>query len=695
MTLFPGGCLDELERRGFKVIALTPLGMEERKRLVTDYLGKFGKRLEPELENMISGSDLLKNPLLLCSLLNELRIFGLHEGLRDQSAMLLSAASPEDFFELILQRLELDFELERPHLVRDLMCAVHASKHGLSEPELMELLTLTRLDLSQIISSLGPHFIEANGLLGFSHSFLKEAVEHRYLSRPGDLKRAHRRFADYFEALPPNSVRVMEELPYQYFSSGQNRKLRDILVSPLAFPRMAEDDPYALCTLWNSLLGQYNPGAPYRRVLATILDGDTRLTYARAAGQFLALYACYADALYFDNCYLKDCTRRYGGDSPEAALAYGIIAEVQSSMSRYKQALSAALRSNAILDDYPKADAYAENLNVIANVYFHQGDYAKSLETNLYALALYREQYGENYPRTAACYQEIAWDYEATGDSKTAEEYLIHSLRIRRLLFGENHPETASCYTILSWVYDSLGTYTAAMDCAYKSLDICRSVYGMRHPETGMAFKLAGTAQYRIGRYEEALALYETFKDIALSTYGEYHSRSSQGYFQTGLARFRLSDYVGALAQINRSTNIDRHLMGDDAENDLAVNYNYAGACSMMLGKTDEALALLTRARTVSEAWERSYDLIESHYFLGHVYLRLDRTEEALTAFGKALSLNMASCGDDHPETGRYHYAIGQVPGAQEARRHLDEAERIFALTDTHHLMAEVDRLMP
>jgi hypothetical protein len=135
-----GRQLKKLRDRGWPVLQIRPLTIEERCQMVAKYLASYGKSLSPVRTQRLIEANLATNPLCLRTVLEELRLFGSHEQLDERIADYRSAAGPEQLFVKVLQRFEQDFESDRRGLVRDAFSLIWASRAGLSESELADLL---------------------------------------------------------------------------------------------------------------------------------------------------------------------------------------------------------------------------------------------------------------------------------------------------------------------------------------------------------------------------------------------------------------------------------------------------------------------------------------------------------------------------------------------------------------------------
>jgi AAA ATPase-like protein len=219
ISTFPGHCLDELTRRSWPTLCVTPLTEDERRQFIADYLKQYGKQLGSDLVNRIAQHFATGNPLYLRALLEELRLYGSHHTLAVRIDHYLEAPKADALFELILERFEQDYDRERPGLVRDAMTMVWAGRRGLAEAELLDLLggedrPLPPAYWTPLHLAADAVLINRSGLIGFAHEYLRQAVERRYLPQAQLQYTAHGLLATYFASCELSSRKV-EELPWQ------------------------------------------------------------------------------------------------------------------------------------------------------------------------------------------------------------------------------------------------------------------------------------------------------------------------------------------------------------------------------------------------------------------------------------------------------------------------------------------------
>jgi tetratricopeptide (TPR) repeat protein len=202
----PGDSEDELHARGWleNKLSVPPLDHQERKQIINGYLGRFTKNLESKLVDLLASAPQTSNPLFLRVVLDELRIRARHEELGPMLTKMLEAKDPAELFAQVLKNLE-EFDRERNKLVREAMGYLAVARRGLSEGELLQLLSpdalpainpLPRHYWSPLYLALEDSFVSRNGQLSFFHNYLQQAVEKEYLDEARERKEVHGRLGE-------------------------------------------------------------------------------------------------------------------------------------------------------------------------------------------------------------------------------------------------------------------------------------------------------------------------------------------------------------------------------------------------------------------------------------------------------------------------------------------------------------------
>lgn len=228
LSTTPGESNARLEERGWDRLDVQPLmDRTVRAAIVRRYLGEFRKAITDRQVERLTADEKAASPLFLRVVAEELRIHGEHETLDDAIDRYVRAGELLDVFDIMLGRMEVDYGVKS---VRELLCAVWASRSGLTESELLGITGIVRLDLSRLLLAFDYHFVQREGMLGFFHDYLRRAVERRYLSRASDKHSAHSSLITWFDALPAGE-RNSRELAWNLHAIGATDKLKMVLAN--------------------------------------------------------------------------------------------------------------------------------------------------------------------------------------------------------------------------------------------------------------------------------------------------------------------------------------------------------------------------------------------------------------------------------------------------------------------------------
>jgi len=253
VSSLPGRSLETLKKRRWPEMEVQLLEPEERKQLIEKYLHDlYSKHLPEDQINLIASRNQSANPLFLRGVLEELRLFGIHEELPDQIKHYLQAKDPEELYELILARLEKDYEQNHTGLVGEVMTLLWAARRGLSESEILEILNLPPLIWSPLFLALENSLVSRSGLLTFSHDFLRQAAWSKYLASTRKEQLAHVLLADFFGERPLDN-RKTDELPWQLAQAQAWVRLQDCLSDLPFFQAAYERDEFEVLRFWQKI----------------------------------------------------------------------------------------------------------------------------------------------------------------------------------------------------------------------------------------------------------------------------------------------------------------------------------------------------------------------------------------------------------------------------------------------------------
>ena len=511
VSTLPGRSLAETERRGWPTLAVAPLSPAERRTLIGSYLAQYSRQLSDARTAHLADAPQTASPLYLRALLEELRVFGVHEQLDERIDHYLAAGSLDRLFELILERYEADYERDRPGLVRDAFSLLWAARRGLSETELLDLLgvdgqPLPRAFWSPLYLAAEPSLTSRAGLLGFFHDYLRVAVVHRYL--PGEVERqaSHMRLADYYAARE-FSLRMVDELPWQLAQARAWERLVGLLAEPVFLMEAWLVNPFEIQAYWAQaeLSSTLRMSDAYRPVVAapSRFPPDFIFVVAlllRRGGNLepaLELQRFASDQL------------RAAGDKSELAASLNERASMLLTQGRTDEAMvlykEAEQASASIGDERGRAIA----LNNQANILGMQGNSSESMVLYKETERIFR-QLGDRQAVANSLGNQAA-ALRARGQLDEAMTLQLESERIC-IETGDMRKVAVSLGERAS-IHFARGELDRAMALFKEQEQICRD-HGDKHM-LATSLDSQGTIHYTRGDPERAMALYKEAERIA------------------------------------------------------------------------------------------------------------------------------------------------------------------------------------
>jgi len=243
-----------LELTKYNQILIEAPSIEIRKKIITEYFALYSKKLQStHIENIIS-SKFSENPLVLLSILNNIRIFGDFANLDKQINEYLVQDNMEKVYNLILENIEKLFSNININLIKDLLSFIFISRNGLTENEIINISKIPRLYWSQLLNIMSDHLLLINGCVKISNNKMKNAIKERYLIDDENEKYYRNEIVYYYENNNDVSIiRKYDELPYHLLKLNEWDKLFNFLIDFNVFMYIYKKNEMEICNYWFSL----------------------------------------------------------------------------------------------------------------------------------------------------------------------------------------------------------------------------------------------------------------------------------------------------------------------------------------------------------------------------------------------------------------------------------------------------------
>ena len=211
-------------------------GYISMKAAINGYLRPYRKGLEDNQINKIYNNKIFENPLLLFSLLEELRLWGIFEELDERLNYYISDSDRNAFLEKMFIRLEHDISLFDNN-IGEVFLLLSLSRNGIVDSDIADILEIPRVVVSSILYKCH-HFISVyGGRSSISHSLITNFIKTRYCS---SLDIVRNKYKAYLTNQLSNSTldkfaSIVHDMGYFYYHSSLNNELHDLCSNPNAF----------------------------------------------------------------------------------------------------------------------------------------------------------------------------------------------------------------------------------------------------------------------------------------------------------------------------------------------------------------------------------------------------------------------------------------------------------------------------
>ncbi|MDP4198204.1 MAG: tetratricopeptide repeat protein [Bacteroidota bacterium] len=627
------GALGRLRDRGWPEVAVMPITPDVRRRVLREYLAGYRKKLARSQENRIVSDPKSSSPLFLRTLLEELRLQGMHEELDRQIEHYLASKDIPDLFTRILERLENDYGKEEIHR---LLTRLWAAPHGLSESELLAASELDRSTLSLLLHAFDFHFVRLRGRLSFFHDHLRFAIERRYLGSALEKRNAWKILAAFFQTTEASAIKA-HSLPWLLSRAESWTELKETLLDVELLPHLTEGSrTYDLLGYWLTLeklqTSVARPEASTKNSwnIDVVSEYETALERYRATGVEASKLdrskerkLLYALALFFHN-------------------AGWLQGAVRSGTRALDLCPAVAPKSDTYQNDPDALDMSIDIRLELGIAYMDSGDLkqaADSLETAMQLVA--------------------ANPTRSTGRSSSS---------LREILVKTQH----------AFLLRQLGKYDEAESAARIAMDAAARRFGNEHHTTLKAMRYLADAQALQGKRSEAEAMYRSVLKKVEASSGAQSLETAESLNDLGtILRLYQGDYEEAKRLLERAGNIIEARLGA-YHPDLCTLLNNLASLHNERGQALKAEPLFLRCLEVGERaygpqHPKTATILNNYASMLYGQQAFDRAEPY---FRRALEIRQTVFGAEHPETVISLNNLANV--LRRAGRNLDEAGEYY-----------------
>ncbi|MEQ1785022.1 MAG: tetratricopeptide repeat protein, partial [Hyphomonadaceae bacterium] len=571
-------------------------------------LHAWGRDLSPGRIDRILATPLSSNPLFLKTVLEELRYSATELRLDERLEFYLQAPDVPGLFTRVLDRLEADCGAD---FTRDALSLIWASRSGLEEAELLRATQALPIVWSALRNNLNDALREQDGRITFSHNYLRNAVEMRYLTTPGLKRKAHLAIADLFSSCQPDERQAEEQL-YQLRMAEDWTQLEHVLVDMERLPFNATRGPVELTGYWRVLQSHgrdpeallldayeaYAQDPPSERMLVTgiLLNSllwDFGSRSARSEQHARRIAAGVAAAMGEEH-----------NASIDTAAHLSLLLRARDDLAGARDAEQHILgiRRRVLGEQHDETLSAMNNLALTLET---MGDLAGAQELQEKVLALRLETLGEAHVRTAQSMNNLALTVRARGDYRRARDLHARAHALFRRLKGADDPESLRAASNLIRSLSAAGQEAEARDLAEATFVTVSAVLGPEHPDTLTVMSNLAVCRQEAGDAQGALELSERCLELTAARSGPQHSDTLTCMSNLATVLDDLGDHRRALELLEKVVERNTVHLGADHPDTLVSKGNLAMICSHA-GDHTRALHLLsevgeTRVRTLGE----------------------------------------------------------------------------------------------
>ena len=343
-----------------------------------------------------------------------------------------------------------------------------------------------------------------------------------------------------------------------------------------------------------------------------------------------------------------------------AALYLWQRAQYNDAEKLYKQAL--AVQKQLFGEEHPKTAAILHDLALLTK---DQSRYSEALQYFQQALDI-REKYNKESPDIAATLTGLGWMHRTEGNVCQAKMLLEQALTMREKTLGAEHPDVAQTLNKLAWVYYDLGKYAESEPLHLRALAIRERVLGPYHPYVAQTLNNLAWLYDAQGRYSEAEKLYLRSLEIRQQALQPDHPYIAQTFSNLALLYFHQARYPEAEKLYKEALRIREQALGishpytAQTQGNLALLYQAQG--NYQLAESFYESALKSREKALGAQHPHIAITLNN---LGELYITQKKYKEAEPLLQRALTIRERALGTEHPHVAQTLHALAELYVAQ------------------------------
>ena len=620
-----------LQKMGFALEMLSSIQPEAIDDITSGYLASYSKKLPDSLLQHIAAFPLAGKPVVLFTLLHELRLFGRHEELESHIAYYTSTGNTDDFFTAYLSSLETDLGDESFNL-KGVLTSIHLSVNGLTENEIIGINGISRLRWSQLLNTIGHHLTNRSGILRFSNQYLSKAIQQIYLNEDSRvlhfLQPLLNHFRDRFRKVYGKSgaeelPRILEELPSLCVKANDVKTLRELISYTPALIILAEKYTDKTGLFLGLVRSEYDLQAELTTGLEHYwqsgIPDDEKIRSAFYTGLMLSMHDSPLHAVEF----FKKALTIFNQSRTRSTFVLLSLKELSTCYSQLGQyELSSYILGNLL--PYQHDEELADMLDLLAQEFKNSGQSAMAEALMKDTVSFFGSRFGSQSLRLAVQYNNLGRVYDGRKEFRLAEEYYLKASEIAYDQVGPDHALYQQIQSNIGILYMSNQRLEEAEEVFLRVLGIRKALYGTMHRLTLKTFNSLGVCKSLQGNTDEASEILEATASMQSELLGPGH-------------------------------------------NDTLITQANLADCFQKAGKLPQAETLLKAVleSTINQYGEVQEQTINTLMALTDVLAQMEKPDEAVSYYDFAIRLQQAFYGEQHPITGLTRYKRARLKISQ------------------------------
>jgi len=659
--------LNLVQKNEWTKIEIEPVSLKDKGKVISKILLQKGKTLTKEQLRLVLTSESTNDHLFLSTLLDDL--CSLPPDKIDTCLVeYLGCPDSASLFFKIIKRLE---TTHTPQTIEGILKRLCLARYGFSQKELLAMMQLEKIcsaaDFEKAWNDLKHLFLSIDGYFLFANERYQNIVEKVFLSDPKAVEACARKIANFFEKLleiqkKKGQVddRVVDEMPYAVYKTGDTIWLKEVLLEPLVFLKLStRERMYELQDLWKKIETFIEMAEDYSEMLLGLGSEEEKPSneilfslFNRIADLCIDVQA-YQYALFIAEKAVDLKLKILVPVHAEIAMSYYQQGVVYQMTKRYELALESFQRALSIYEEVPSPGMkqMIDLLTHMATCHEALNQFEKTIPLYARCSAVQKKAHGPHHPSVAKSLEHLANAHILLGQYEKADQLYQHTLNIQEHTFGLNHPEVALLLNNMANLYQKMAQYDRALPLFERALKILETTLGPSHPEVAATLNNQAKLFESMGLYEKAIPIFERSLKIREKHFGPENPEVATTLNNLGVLYYSMNQHEKAEDLYEKALAIREKTLGMDHPA-VANTLNNIGVLYEKLNENAKAMELHKHALSIQQIafGSNHLDVAVTLNNMAVLKEKAQAYEEAKQLYEQVLGIRKSCLGDEHPD---------------------------------------------